>query len=78
MEPPHLNRVLHHALARSLRESNIQITIEGAWPFQQRDTEQQAGHNSLRMEENMGGGGLFDNDPRHKDKALLLYLYEAV
>ena len=25
------NRVLHHAVARSLRESNVQITIEDTW-----------------------------------------------
>ena len=37
------NRVLHYAVARSLRESNVQITIKNTWPFQQRDTGQQAG-----------------------------------
>ena len=31
------NRVLHHAVARSFRESNDQITIEDTWPFQHRD-----------------------------------------
>ena len=43
------NRVLHHAVARSLRGSKVQITIEDTWPFQQRGTGQQAGHNPLRM-----------------------------
>ena len=57
------NRVLHHAVARSLRESNVQI-----------GTGQQAGHNPLRMDVTTEAGALFDNDPQHKDKALLLDL----
>ena len=61
-------------MARSLSESNVQITIEDIWPFQQRGTGQQAGHNPLRMDVTTEAGALFDNDPRHKDKALLLDL----
>ena len=68
------NRGLHHAVARSLRESNVQIAIEDTWPFQQRGTGQQVGHNPLRMDVTTVAGALFDNDPRHKDKALLLDL----
>ena len=68
------NRVLHHAVARSRRESNVQITIEGKWPFQLRGTRQQAGHNPVRMDVTTEAGALFGSDPRHKGKALLLDL----
>ena len=68
------NRVLHHAVARSLRESNVRIPIEDTSPSQQRDTGQQAGHNPLRMDVTTEAGALFDNDPRHKRKTLSLDL----
>ena len=68
------NRVLHHAVPTSLRESKVQITIEDIRPFQQRGTGQQIGQNPLRMDVTTEAGALFNNDPRHKDKALLLDL----
>ena len=68
------NRVLHHALARSLRESKVQCVIEDTWPFHQRGAGQQIRHNPLRMDVTPEAGALFDSDPRHKDKALLLDL----
>ena len=34
------NRVLHQALARSLRESKVQFVVEDTWPFRQRASEQ--------------------------------------
>ena len=33
------NRVLHQALARSLRESKVQFVVEDTWPFRQRASE---------------------------------------
>ena len=30
------NRVLHQALARSLRESKVQFVVEDTWPFRER------------------------------------------
>lgn len=68
------NRVLHQALARSLRESKVQYVIEDTWPFQQRSSGQQVGHNPLRMDVTTEAGALFGSDPRLKDKALLLDL----
>ena len=34
------NRVLHQALARSLRESKVQFVVEDTWPFRQRASKQ--------------------------------------
>ena len=66
------NRVLHQALARSLRESKVQIVVEDTWPFRQRASEQNDRLNPLRMDITTEAGALFDNHPRHKNKALLL------
>ena len=44
------NRVLHQALARSLRESKVQLVVEDTWPFRQRASEQNARLNPLRMD----------------------------
>ena len=66
------NRVLHQALARSLRESKVQIVVEDTWPFRQRASEQNGRLNPLRMDITTEAGALFDNHPRHKNKALLL------
>ena len=33
------NRVLHQAMARSLRESKFQFVVEDAWPFRERELE---------------------------------------
>ena len=68
------NRVLHYALARSLRESKVQIVIEDTWPFRQRAGGQQSGTNPLRMDVTTEAGALFSGNPRLKDKALLLDL----
>ena len=66
------NRVLHQALARSLRESKVQFVVEDTWPFRQRASEQNGRLNPLRMDITTKVGALFDNHPRLKNKALLL------
>ena len=66
------NRVLHQALVRSLRESKVQFVVEDTWPFRQRASEENGRLNPLRMEITTEAGALFDNHPRHKNKALLL------
>ena len=66
------NRVLHQALARSLRESKVQFVVEDTWPFRQRASEQNGRLNPLRMYITTEAGALFDNHPRLKNKALLL------
>ena len=65
------NRVLHQALARSLRESKAQFVVEDTWPFRQRDSEQNGRLNPLRMDITTEAGALFDNHPRLMNKALL-------
>ena len=66
------NRVLHQALARSLRESKVQFVVEDTWPFRQRASEQNGSLNSLRMDITTEAGALFDNHPRLKNKALMI------
>ena len=66
------NRVLHQALARSLRESKVQFMIEDTWLFRQSASEQNGRLNPLRMYITTEAGALFDNHPRLKNKALLL------
>ena len=61
------NRVLHQALARSLRESKVQFVVKDTWPFQARASGQNGRLNPLRMDI-----ALFDNHPWLKNKALLL------
>ena len=55
------NRVLHQALARSLRESKVQFVAEGTWPFRQRASERNGRLNPLRMDITAEAGKLFDN-----------------
>ena len=66
------NRVLHQALARSLRERKVQFVVEDTWPFRQRASKQNGTLNPLRMNITTEAGALFDNHPRLKSKALLL------
>ena len=66
------NRVLHQALARSLRESKVQFVVEDTWPFRQRASEENGRLDPLRMDITTEAGALFDNHPRLKNKALLL------
>ena len=66
------NRVLHQALARSLRKNKVQFVVEDTWPFRQRASEENGRLNTLRMDITTEAGALFDNHPRHKNKALLL------
>ena len=66
------NRVLHQALARSLRESIVQFIVEDEWPFRERTSGQNGRLNPLRMDITAEAGALFDNHPRRKNKALLL------
>ena len=64
------NRLLHQALARSLRESKAQFVVEDTWPFRQRAGEENGRLNPLDIATE--AGALFDNHPRLKNKALLL------
>ena len=66
------NRVLHQALARSLRKSKVLFVVEDTWPFRQRASEQNGRLNPLRMDISTEAEALFDNHPRLKNKALLL------
>ena len=65
------NRVLHQALARSLRESKVQFVVEDTWPFRERASGQNGRLNPLRMDIATEAGALFDNHPRLKNKTLL-------
>ena len=58
------NRVLHDALARSLRESKVEFVVEDTWPFRQRASGQNGRLNPLRMGITTEAGALFDNHPR--------------
>ena len=62
------NRVLHQALARSLRESKVQFVVEDTWPFRQRASEQNGRLNLLRMDITTEAGALFDSHPRHYNR----------
>ena len=66
------NRVLHQALARSLRESKVQSVVEDTWPFRERASRQNGRLNPLRMDITTEAEALFDSHPRLKNKALLL------
>ena len=52
------NRVLHQALARSLRESEIQFVVEDTWPFRERAIGQNDRLNPLRMDITTVAGAL--------------------
>ena len=45
--------------------------VEDTWPFRQRVSEENGRLNPLRMDITTEAGALFDNHPRHKNKALL-------
>ena len=64
-------RVLHQALARSLRESKVQFVLEDTWPFGERARGQNGRLHPLHMAV-ITEATLFDNHPRRKKKALLL------
>ena len=57
------SRVLHHAVARSLRENNFQIIIKDKWPFQQRSIRQQGGQNPLSVDVKAEVGALLIMNP---------------
>ena len=62
------NRVLHQALARSLRESKVQFVVEDTWPFRERASGENSRLNPLRMDITTEAGALFNNHPRLKNK----------
>ena len=66
------NRVLHQALARSLRESKVQFVVGDTWLFRPRASEQNGRLNPLRKDITTEAGALLDNHPRLKNNALLL------
>ena len=68
------NRVLHQALARSLRESRIQFVVQDTWPFRVRASGQNGRVNPVRMDIATEAGTRFDNYPRGRNKALLLLI----
>ena len=58
------NRVLHQALARSLRESKVQFVAEDTWPFREKGSGQNGRLNPLSMDITTGAGGApFNNHP---------------
>ena len=57
------NRVLHQALARSLRESKVQFVVEDTWPFRERASGQNGRLDPLRMNITTEAGALLDNHP---------------
>ena len=72
------NRVLHQALARSLRESKVHFGVEDTWPFRQRASGQNGRLNPLRLDIITEAGALFDNHPRLKKKERLLDIITIV
>ena len=66
------HRVLHQALARSLRDSKVQLILEDTWLFRGRASGQNGRLNPLRMDMTTEAGAVFDNHPRLKNKVLLL------
>ena len=66
------SRVLHQALARSLRGSKAQFVVEDTWPFRERASGRNGRLNPLRMDITTEAGALFDNHPGLMSKALLL------
>ena len=66
------NRVLQHALARSLREIKVQFAVENTWSFRERPREQKGGLNPLHIDMPTEAEALFDNYPRRKNKTPLL------
>ena len=58
------NRVLHQALARSLRESKVKFVVEDTWPFRERASGENSRLNPLRMDITTEAGALFNNHPR--------------
>ena len=65
------NRVLHQALARSLRESKVQFVVEDTWPFRQRASKQNGRLNPLRMNITTEAGALFGTSTRHYHRQYL-------
>ena len=65
-------RVLHQALARSLRESIVLFVVGDTWPFRQRARKQNGRLNPSRMDITTEAGALLDNHSRLKNKAILL------
>ena len=57
------NRVLHQALARSLRESKVQFVVEDTWPFRERASGQNSRLNPFTYGHHNGGGGTLRQPP---------------
>ena len=70
------NRVLHQALARSLRESKVHFGVEDTWPFRQRASGQNGRLNPLRLDITTEAGALYH--PRLKKKERLLDIITIV
>ena len=66
------SRVLHQALARSLREVKVQFVVEDTWPFRERASGHNGRMNPVRMDIATKAGVSFDTHSRRKNKALLL------
>ena len=65
------NRVLHQALALSLRENKVKFVVQDTWPFRERASGQNGRSSSLTMNITTEAS-LFDNKSRPTNKALLL------
>ena len=57
------NRVLHQALARSLRESKVQFVVEDTWPFRERASGENSRLNPLTYGHHNGGRGTLQQPP---------------
>ena len=57
------SRVLHQALARSLRESKVQFVVEDTWPFRERARGQNGRMSPLRVDITTEAWARFDNHP---------------
>ena len=64
--------MVHHALARFLRESKVQFIAEEIWPFRAKASGQNSRLNPQRMGVTTEAGAFFNNHPQRKNKVLLL------
>ena len=66
------NRVLHQALARSLRKDRVEFVVEDSWPLRERASGQSDSLNPPRMHITTEVGTLFKSQSRRENSALLL------
>ena len=64
------NRVLHQALARSLRESEVQFVVEDTWLFRERASGQNGTLNPLRMDMTTEAGDTLRQPPSTQEEGV--------